>query len=138
MFCMNCGTELKPDTIFCHNCGTKVITNMQEAPTPIEVQSTISKNSGRGFGIASLVLGIVSLALSFQGSIAPCICGILGIIFGAIGMGISKKAGVRNRCATAGLILSIIGVSVTLLVNIIYWIISILMATPSTSTNPYI
>lgn len=59
---------------------------------------------------AALVLGIISLLISVLGGTAGLswigsVCGILGIIFGALGM---KKGNPERGKAKAGLILSII------------------------------
>ena len=64
-------------------------------------------------GIASLVLGIVSTVWScFGGTWISAVVGIVGIILGAIG----KKNGAK--CATGGLVLSIIGTILGLLLYI--------------------
>ena len=60
-------------------------------------------------GIASLVLGIISVVLAvFGGTWVASVLGIVGIILGAVG----KKNGAS--CAAAGLVLSIIGTSLGL------------------------
>lgn len=58
--------------------------------------------SGKNFGIASLVLGILSVTCCCGGWI-PC---ILGIIFGVLSR---KRQPENNAMATVGLVLSIIG-----------------------------
>lgn len=64
-------------------------------------------------GIAALVLGIVSLVWAcFGGTYLSAIVGIIGIILGAIG----KKNGAK--CAVAGLVLSIIGTVLSLILFI--------------------
>lgn len=64
-------------------------------------------------GIASLVLGIISVVWScFGGTWLSAIVGIVGIILGALG---KKKA---DKCAVAGLVLSIIGTVLGLLLYI--------------------
>ena len=61
-------------------------------------------------GIASLVLGIISVVWScFGGTWLSSVIGIVGIILGAVG----KKKGAN--CAAAGLVLSIIGTVLGLL-----------------------
>lgn len=66
-------------------------------------------NSGKGWAIASLILGIVSvicifLVMTIYGAIVGIIAGVLGIIFAVI----AKKKN-KSGMSTAGLILSIIG-----------------------------
>jgi hypothetical protein len=61
-------------------------------------------------GIASLVLGIISVVWSvFGGTWLSALVGLVGIILGAVG--VKSKA----KCAVAGLVLSIIGTSLGLL-----------------------
>ena len=61
-------------------------------------------------GIASLVLGIISVVWScFGGTWISSLLGIIGIILGAVG---KKK---DANCASAGLVLSIIGTVLGLL-----------------------
>lgn len=65
---------------------------------------------GKNFAIASLILGIISIALSFIVSfiflpIISVVCGIVGIVLASM----SKKYGFTDGLRTVGLILSIIG-----------------------------
>ena len=61
-------------------------------------------------GVASLVIGIIAVILSF----IPCVNwfaflpAVVGIILGAVGRASAKKAGKPTGCATAGLVLNII------------------------------
>ncbi len=69
---------------------------------------------------AALVLGIVSLVIAIGGGAAGMgwigsICGILAIIFGAIGM---KEGGQQRKTAKTGLILGIIALCWGLIVTI--------------------
>ena len=64
--------------------------------------------------VASLILGIVSIVFSFIGLFIPgLLVGILGLV-----LGIMAKKKAPSGMATAGLVLSIVGVSLTLLVLI--------------------
>ncbi len=64
--------------------------------------------------VASLVLGIISVVFPFIG------LGLIGLIVGIVGLilGIIAKKKAPSGMATAGLVLSIVGVSLTLLVLI--------------------
>lgn len=65
-------------------------------------------------GVASLVLGIISLVWSlFAGTWISALIGIIGIILGAIAR---KQA--PSGVATAGLVLSIIGT----ILSLVFWI----------------
>lgn len=69
-------------------------------------------------GIASMVLGILGLLLSF----VPCVgmYGLVftvpGIIFGALGIKKAAKAGTGKGMAIAGLVMGIVGTAIA-----IYW-----------------
>ncbi len=64
-------------------------------------------------GVASLVLGIISIVGGAFGlGILTLVCGIVGIILGALGRKDPEKAGMAN----AGLVLSIIGSALSLVV----------------------
>lgn len=86
-----------------------------------QFQNTTPK-PGKGKAIASLVLGIVTLALLCW--LPPfgfgVISGILGIIFAVL----ASKAGYRGGIKTAGLVTSIIG----LIIALIFFIPTLLVA----------
>lgn len=83
-------------------------------------------------GIASLVLGIVSLVcgcflpgLQWIGSIA----GLIGIILGALGRKNSEKKGI----ATAGLVCSIIGFVLSTVLSTIFYVACVACASIGSS-----
>lgn len=87
---------------------------------------------GAGMAVASLVLGIISLAFTaffFCGGlfVAP-ITGILGIIFGILG----RKSVTRHGSAIAGLVTSIIAVAITGVIVVLY----IILIAASAATTP--
>lgn len=65
-------------------------------------------------GVAALVLGIVCVVLCWipVWNWVGIGLGVVGIILGALGKGKAKQAGQSTGTATAGLVLSIIGVSI--------------------------
>jgi hypothetical protein len=71
-------------------------------------------NHSNGFGVASLVLGILSIIL-FWVPFLNIVLGILGIVFS-----IKQKRISSNGLATAGLVTSIIGLVFSTLVFIIW------------------
>ena len=71
----------------------------QNFTPPNEGNQPSSGGRGKGLAVASLVLGIVSLFLGI-------IPGVVGIVLAVI----AKKNGFTGGMATAGLVLSIIGV----------------------------
>ena len=66
---------------------------------------------GKGFSIAALVLGIVSVVLAwfYMVNIAALVCGVVGIILAIKGKKAAAAANAPTGMATAGLVLSIIG-----------------------------
>jgi len=75
---------------------------------------------------ASLVMGILSLC-------SICCCMLLGIVFGVLGIIfaiMSKKGDRMDGQAKAGLILSIIGIAVTVLIIIFFVVVEVLTVIP--------
>lgn len=70
MFCRKCGAQMCDDSLFCSVCGEKVIVPaMQQSAQPQAQQPIIyskSKRPGRGFGITSMVLGIIGLVYAYS------------------------------------------------------------------------
>ncbi len=115
IICKKCGNEFESGK-FCPECGTPVALEQPEiiqpevtfvqpvqqyVPQPVEV-----KKPGKGKGVASMILGILSFITS---------CGLIGLIFAIISffLGLSakkasKKAGAKNGFATTGIIFSIL------------------------------
>ena len=135
-YCGNCGAELKEGADICLKCGKMVIEN----------KVVTKKYPGKGLSIASLVLGIISsswaflMLLSLGQAVEEIIVdyyynetlvffiafyigytlfsltpGILSLIFGIKG---NKK--MKNGMSTAGLILSIISLSICALVLLVF------------------
>ena len=103
--CVKCGAELEDAALFCDECGEKQFIQNEldqtRANNQFSINQEVHTNSKKqsGFGIASLVLGIVSV-ISLGILIIPQ---ILGIIFGIIGVCDKSK---KRSLALAGLILS--------------------------------
>ena len=82
------------------------------------MSETTNTKNGRGMGVAALVLGIIAAILSF----VPCVNifavlpGLLSIIFGGVGMSQAKKAGTPRGLPTAGLILGILSIVISITV----------------------
>ena len=119
MNCPKCNHEISVDAQFCGNCGQPVT----QTATPVEsvVQTSVQpvaqvpvapvESSDSGKAIASLVLGI----LGFVGSLIPLIGLIMGI--GALMLGLNSKNSAKKGMATAGLILGII----VIVLSLIFW-----------------
>ncbi len=83
-----------------------------------EIKVEEKRTDGDGKATASLVLGIISVVISFfgLGAIVSIVLSILGIIFSSS----AKKMGCKNEgSATAGLVLSIIGLVISLFMLLI-------------------
>ena len=132
MFCKNCGSKIEDGARFCPSCGTAVesaapVTPAAEpvaqpvqapvqepvyvAPAPAPVQAPDNSTS-------VLVMGILAVAL--------CEFGILGIIFGAIGLGKAKafllSHGILFGKAKVGRILSKVGLIVGIIMTV-FWLV---------------
>lgn len=104
MFCKKCGTEFTEGTI-CPNCG--------EVLKPVE--PTI--DPGNGKGLAAMILGIVSLAATMFASCSPVglITSIIGLALASSANKLSATVGAKNNYASAGKIMSIIGLVLSIL-----------------------
>jgi len=73
------------------------------------------QDSGKGFSIAALVLGILSciLAWFYVANIFGLIFGILGVALGAVGRSKARVANAPMGMGTAGLVVSIVGLSLS-------------------------
>ena len=110
MYCSKCGTQI-PDGAFCPACGSEARqANYQ------------SQAAGKGEAIASLVLGIA--AIIFPIPFVNLILGIVGLVMTIL----SGKKGYVGGIRTAGLVLSIIGIVLAVLLAIAV-IIAIVLAT---------
>ena len=97
MYCPNCHKSYDVDYWRCPECGA-----------PLAEKQTRDSSGKQGFGIASMVLGM--LALMSVWLIAPAgLFAVLSIIFGIIQLSRSKKHGT----AIAGLILSVLAIIAT-------------------------
>ena len=101
VFCKNCGKEIDDNAVICPSCGVSQDEQLLSQPA----------SGGGGLGVASLVLGIISIIIGVisGGSLgwvgAPL--GIVGIILGAIGRKNAPES--KKGLANAGFVCSIIG-----------------------------
>ena len=130
MICSKCGAELQDGAQFCNKCGQRIEFMPQQQQQPQQqTQYTPAQNPwggnvpnqpmrseeepGKGLATASLILGILSLVFIFVGTYA-----LIGTLLGSIGIilaAVAKKKGNKSGVGTAGLVMSIIGVSLTLI-----------------------
>ncbi|NLK93883.1 MAG: zinc-ribbon domain-containing protein [Clostridiales bacterium] len=104
MFCEKCGNKLQDGVKFCPNCGfqvgsenytfhdDKVIHTENVQNINYQDIQAMRKKKSENFGIAALVLGIISILLCITVFISG-LCGILAIIFGIIQVVSKEKKG---------------------------------------------
>ena len=155
MFCKNCGAQLSEGAAFCPNCGTAVVKDVAEPvyQQPAEPQQPVYQqpvyqqpvyqpvvngaprsNPGKGMGIAALVMGIVSCCffwIPYFNIICLMMC-IAGVILSAIGIKKSKSAGASVGVSVAGLVLSSIGLVLSLISCVV-----VLGLLAEASSHPY-
>ncbi len=130
MFCNNCGAECSPQSTFCTNCGAALAAAAPQPtpqtytpPTAPYATGAYPYNApvsvpGKGFGIAGMVLGIISLVFFCLWYIAlPC--AVVGIILSAVGLNKAKAAGAKNSMAVAGIVCSAIAIGIAIIFLII-------------------
>ena len=113
MFCQNCGAQNPIGTSFCSSCGAPMNAGVPVAPA----HAQNSQIPGKGMGIASMVLGIISLLLFCTGWLA-IICAIIGTVLGGVSLKKAKNAGVKNGIATAGLVCSLVALGLAVVIYI--------------------
>ncbi|HCG67085.1 MAG TPA: hypothetical protein DEW22_00150 [Clostridiales bacterium] len=120
MLCSNCGSKLPDNAVFCPNCGQSVLPdapkNQPGDPTATNEAVTVP---GNGLGIASMVLGILSLVFM-------CIfylgipMSIIGLVLGAVSIHKAKAVNMKNGMAVAGVTCSIISIVLYAVLIILY------------------
>lgn len=116
MFCGKCGANNNPGVGFCSTCGSPL--NVQQPNAQPIYTNTNQSVPGNGMGIASMVLGIVSLVL-FCAWYLAIPCAIVGVILGAIATNKAKMVGAKNGMATAGVVCSVIAIAIALMLVIL-------------------
>ncbi len=111
MFCPNCGTPANENQTCCTKCGTVLTAQGYRA------DSMTPSVPGRGLAIASMVLGIVSLAL-FCVIYLAIPCAVVGVALGGIALSKAKKAKVKNGMAIAGITCSCVSLGILIVLVI--------------------
>ncbi len=119
MFCPKCGANNVEDAKFCVACGSQIEkaegeqapASAVQAPVTETAPATPAKTRMSACAIAGFVLSLIGIFW------AGLICGILGIIFSAIGMrAATVNPQVKGKgLAIAGLVISIIDVALILM-----------------------
>jgi len=113
MFCKYCGKKMTKNDKYCASCGKSTI---EEEIKPINVNEL-----GKGRAIASLVIGIISVI--FAGFIPLPIIGLI--------LGYSYKGKCTEK--TAGIILNIIGIILSVIIFVFFVIFGIVVISDAIS-----
>ena len=126
MYCRRCGKQLSEDSRFCPNCGERVEIIEESKPVEPEIVQTDEEKEPRGpwkaFAIAGFAIGIFSII----GCMIPYVnlyvisVGEFGIVLSALGL----KSKVNHDKAKTGLVLSIVGLAVAIVMYIVFIILS--------------
>lgn len=105
MYCLKCKNEVGSNTGYCPVCGER-LTNMsnQRYNLPNNMNYYQQPHESAGFGIASMVLGIVALCFACCTYYISVPCAIIGFILGAVGL--KRQAG--RGMAIAGVVCSLV------------------------------
>lgn len=111
MICSKCGRDNAQGAAFCAGCGAPLATSSFQQPMYGQPMMMGMQVPGKGLGIASMVLGIVSLVLFCIWYISiPC--AIIGAALGGVSK--SKSAGAPNGVATAGIVCSCVALGLAI------------------------
>lgn len=92
--------------------SSEPVTSPMAEPTPMTpIDATPAVNPGQTLGIASLVVSLIG-------------GGIIGIILGVMGINKSKKAGLKNPLALAGVLIGAVGILIALTWLVIWMLAS--------------
>ena len=123
MFCPNCGSQNPDGAPFCSACGQAMSAPQAPVQQPVYGAPVYGANQkpavpGKGLSIASMVLGIVSLALFCVWYLAiPC--SIVGVALGGVAFNKAKEVGMKNAFATTGIVCSCVALGITLLILVL-------------------
>lgn len=116
-FCVNCGREIPDDYSFCPNCGTRRFVEPEQPAAPQAPAMPKTTGRVRGFGIASMAVGIEGMVLgiffsfyALMGLMASLatddvpvgeVFGAVAMIFSLIGLASGIVASILSRKALA-------------------------------------
>ena len=114
-FCSNCGKEVKNDSNFCENCGYQLKETEAEAEAKNVNKASEQPTGSKGLAIAGMVFGVLGLSLCVSFILIPYIQ-FLPLLLSLLGFIFSISSHRRIGFRTAGLVTSIIGLSMEILI----------------------
>lgn len=110
IFCSHCGKEIDDSAVICVHCGVAT------QRLSVVLDGVVIKKVN-GFGVAGLVVGLLSL---WFGALV-CVPSIVGLVLSIIGAVKKKNYNSANGLAIAGIVLS----AISLFMWLLWWIIMI-------------
>lgn len=130
MNCHHCGSCIAEDAVFCPNCGIKLQAETTGEKEPIRDCGTVEQplvpqkeERGKGFAVAGMICGIVSIFY------LRIITGALGLIFGLV----ARHKGYKKGMSTAGIVCGSVGLGIGLLLLLLGVVAGLL----AINTAPY-
>lgn len=112
MYCTKCGNKIKEGNKFCTKCGVSLNKD--------EIRKSDTKEKADGKAVASLVIGLISLLLSFSLSIIVFPLELIGLIIGILS---------KTKCSekTGGIVINIISMIVSFISFVIIIVLIIII-----------
>ena len=107
MFCPKCSKENEENVKFCSKCGTSLTEEKKEV-------KEVKENEG--LGVASLVIGIISILFALTLNIWTILIPIIGLIFGIV----NKATGHKK---ISGIVLNIIAIILSIIMFFVWTIV---------------
>lgn len=120
MKCETCQKELPMDATTCPDCGQGASSSPPPPSAAVPEPPPVRTAPSNGLAIASFILGLVS-------TVTMCWCGLLSIPLGVVGLIlglVAKKNPIQRGFSTAGIVLSLVG----MVMSVIYIIVLVLLA----------
>lgn len=108
MICKKCGASMTDGSLFCPACGARVEKEEPVKAAEACAASVADKARMQNFSVASMVLGILGMVFPFF------VLSILAIVFGCVSG--KLNGGRKNGMATAGFVLGIVSLALSVLV----------------------
>lgn len=122
MNCKYCGTQNNDGAIFCNNCGQKLVEDVNSSVIQTEVNTmnvgtNVSnvvqpKKKGNGLAVASIIIGVLSIILSFFLNVIVIPLAIVGLVLGIV----SKTKGAK----VVGILLNILAIILPIIIIVFF------------------